>query len=357
MEKIRVVQIIAPIDNYGKERWLLAFLKHLDRERFETNVLILSPSTESPLCGNLDNIGIESRILSGSGKFSRSDIRDMRAYLTGNDTDIIHTHDYKSDIFGYFASAGSGIRKVGTPHGWCGTGDTKVAFYEQLDRFFLGLFDTVAPLSVKMAGTLRFAGKGKVTVINNFIDLDRIPKPEEGDPRLITYMGRLVGLKRVEDAIRAVALVDDAGVRMQIIGDGPKRKELEDLAGKLGLSGRIDFLGHRRDSLELLNRSRILVLPSLTEGISRSIMEAMALKRVIIATDVPGINELITDGENGFLVRPEDPAALAKKIRLVLADEKGSTIASEKARITVENEFSASKVVRDYERLYSKLAG
>ncbi|MCD6378976.1 glycosyltransferase family 4 protein, partial [bacterium] len=339
----------------GKERWILAFLKFLDRTKFEAEVLILARSEDSLLAKNLKTLGIQYKTLTGSGRINISDIRKIRSYIISNRTEILHSHDYKSDIFSYLASAGTQIRKVSTPHGWCGTGDLKMALYEMLDRIFLSLFDKIIPLSDKMALSLRIVRKNKVSVINNFIDLERIPNPEDGDPYLITYMGRLVELKRVQDAIHAMKMINNKKVELQIIGDGPMREKLETITKKLGLAGRINFLGHRDNSLELLNKSKIFVLPSRTEGISRSIMEAMALKKIIISTNIPGINELVRDGENGFLVETKNPGAIADMIDHVLNNMDNAETVAKNAKETIEKNYSAAKVVKDYERLYSKL--
>ncbi|MDZ7859283.1 MAG: glycosyltransferase [Candidatus Krumholzibacteriota bacterium] len=355
MDKIKITHIIAPIDNYGKERWLLAFLKYLDRTKYETEVLILSKSENSLLAKSFETLGIKYKTLTGSGKINISDVQKIRNYLISNRTEILHSHDYKSDIFGYFASVGTQIRKVSTPHGWCGKGDLKLAFYELLDKTFLNLFDKVIPLSNKMASSLRIIQKRRVSIINNFIDLDRIPEPEEGDPYLITFMGRLVELKRVQDAIHAIKIVNNKKVNLQIIGDGPMREKLEFITKKLNLGGKINFLGHRQNSLELLNKSRIFILPSLTEGISRSVMEAMALKKIVISTNIPGINELVMHGENGFLVETKSPNAIAGMIDHILNNMHDAETIARKARKTIEKNHSAAKVVKDYEQLYSNL--
>lgn len=355
MDRIKITQLIAPIDNYGKERWLLTFLKYLDKTGFSPEVVIFSASGRSPFAEHVKSMEIPCKILAGSGKINISDIRKLRAHIRQNSTAILHSNDYKSDIFALWGSFGLQIKRVSTPHGWCGEGDAKLAFYEKIDRFFLRYFDKVAPLSEKMALSLREIPGRKLTVISNFIDLDRMPEPEEGDPNLITFMGRLVELKRVQDAIRAVNLSDNKKLRLQIIGDGPMREELESLARELGLSERVDFMGHRGDSLELLNRSKIFILPSLTEGISRSVMEAMAMKRIIISTDIPGINELIRHGENGYLVETRNPKALAGMIDDVFNDMDRAMAIAERARETVEKRHSAVRIVKDYEKLYQRL--
>ncbi|MBN2183812.1 MAG: glycosyltransferase [Candidatus Krumholzibacteriota bacterium] len=352
---IKAVHILAPMANYGKERWLLAFLKNIDRTRTEPEILLLSSEKNPEISSHLDAIGIKFITLDSSARFSFRDIRKIREIIIGSKADLIHSHDYKSDIYGILAAGRLPVKKVSTPHGWCAAGDRKVGLYEKIDRVFLRHFDAVVPLSEKMALTLKGVSSRRLCVINNFVDLEGIPAPGEGDPLLITYMGRLVGLKRVEDLIQALGLVKNRDTRLQIIGDGPMRGELESLAGRLSLTERIHFLGHRDDSLDLLNRSRIMVLPSLTEGISRSVMEAMAMKKVIISTNIPGINELIRDKENGYLVGTKDPSAIAETIDFIYENMDRAMAAAEKAKAAVENDFSAAKVVKDYERLYASL--
>ena len=355
MGKIRISHIIAPIDYYGKERWVISFLKYLDRKRFESRIIIISTSNETFFSEKLESLKISCKFLNGKGKINVSDIKKLRNYIIGDSCDILHSHDYKSDIFSYWASRGLPVKKISTPHGWCGKGDLKIALYEKIDKIFLKFFDKVVLLSKNMASSLREIPSNRLAVINNFIDLDRIPKPEVGYSNLITFMGRLVELKRVQDAIRAINLVKNKNIRLQIIGDGPLRGKLELLSQKLGLTGRVEFLGHKENSLELLNRSKIFILTSLTEGISRSVMEAMALKRIIISTNIPGINELIRHGENGFLVETKNPEALAKMIDYVMDNMSSALTIADRARETVEKKHSAAKVVRDYEKLYRSL--
>ncbi|MBN2070320.1 MAG: glycosyltransferase [Candidatus Krumholzibacteriota bacterium] len=355
MKKIKVLHILSPLGNYGKERWLLAFLRKIDRSIVEPRVILLAPGGDPEIASHIKQIGIEYMVLESSSKFSSDDIKIIREEIIAAESDIVHSHDYKSDVYALFAARGLSAKKISTPHGWCATGDRKLGLYEKIDRIFLRHFDSVAPLSEKMASTLKRIKKKKLIVINNFVDLDTIPVPEEGDPRLIAYMGRLVSLKRVDDLINALAMVKDKETRLQIIGDGPMRGELESLAERLSISDRIDFLGHRNDSLDLLNRSRIMVLPSLTEGISRSIMEAMAMGKIVISTRIPGITELITDGRNGYLVETRDPKAIADVIDRIFGNMAKAVSVSANARTVIENDFSAARVVRDYEKLYSSL--
>jgi|GEM_PF-1984970 len=357
MDKTRITHIIAPMGDYGKERWLLAFLRYIDREAFESSVVMLSASGECALAGSLDELGIKYRLVVSPRRYRKDYVDSIVEYIRDWGTHILHSHDYKSDILGYFATRHTNVKRLATPHGWCSKTDVKVACYELMDRLFLGLFDKVAPLSEAMADTLWATPRRNLAVINNFIDLGKVPEPSGSDELLITYLGRLAKLKRVEDLLHAMAFVKNRETRVQIIGDGPMRSELEAASRSLGLDGRIVFHGYRKDSLDLLNRSRILVLPSLSEGVSRAVMEGMALEKVIIGTEVPGIRELIEHGRNGFLVPTRAPRAIAGMIDYVLENPDKAGSAAREARRTVEKRFSAARIVKDYERLYNELIG
>jgi glycosyltransferase involved in cell wall biosynthesis len=144
-------------------------------------------------------------------------------------------------------------------------------------------------------------------------------------------------------------------VRLQIIGEGPLRGALDAVAAHAGVAARVSFLGFRADRLELLAGSSILVLPSLTEGISRAAMEAMAMRKVVIGTDIPGIRELITDGESGRLVPTKSPREIAAAIDYVIDNPAAAGAMGREARAVIERGFSAERAAREYEVLYSRL--
>jgi glycosyltransferase involved in cell wall biosynthesis len=197
--------------------------------------------------------------------------------------------------------------------------------------------------------------RDRMTLIPNFVDLSDLPVPNDRDPKLFSFVGRLVALKRVEDAVRALRLTEDGGITLQIVGDGPLRRGLERLVETTGLSRRVSFLGFRDDALPLLARSAALVLPSLTEGISRVSMEAMALGRPVIATDIPGNRELIENGVTGFLVPVRNPGAIARCMDTLAADRAIYDAISRSAAEYIVRHRSAAVIVGEYERLYERV--
>src|SRR5206468_1411959 len=133
-------------------------------------------------------------------------------------------------------------------------------------------------------------------------------------------VGRLTRQKALPVAFEALREVD--GVRLMVVGDGPERLELESAAARLGLDGRVEFAGarSRADVLRLLAGSTALVLPSAWENLPHAAVEALAVGTPVVATAVGGVPEVVHDGENGLLVPPNDPIALAAALRRVVSE-------------------------------------
>jgi glycosyltransferase involved in cell wall biosynthesis len=164
----------------------------------------------------------------------------------------------------------------------------------------------------------------------------------------VVTVARLVPKKGVDLLIGAFAAAALPGWRLRILGDGPERARLEALTDQLGLRGSVTFEGARshRECLDAIARSGMFVLPCRTaangdkDGIPVVLMEAMAASRAVIGGDLPTIRELISDGETGLLVQPDDPAALAAAMRRVAADDAFATAMGVSARTWIEREFS-----------------
>jgi glycosyltransferase involved in cell wall biosynthesis len=179
------------------------------------------------------------------------------------------------------------------------------------------------------------------------------------DAPMMIYVGRLAAQKGVDDLIRAVDLLQHVNpdLRALIVGDGPLRMHLEDVSHAFQLNSMVRFLGHRDDVPKLLAASDLLVLPSLYEGLPNVVLEAMRFRKAVVATSAPGTTELVTDGETGLLVPPQNPPALAEAIRNVLDDPALSRRLGEGGRARVESHFRAETMVAHYAELYEQLAG
>jgi glycosyltransferase involved in cell wall biosynthesis len=179
------------------------------------------------------------------------------------------------------------------------------------------------------------------------------PAPPPGErlaaEKLVVAVGRLVEQKNHELAIRAITQVP--GATLAIVGDGPLRPELERLAAELG--AQVIFTGVRRDARALMGASDVVVMPSRWEGLPLTALEALASGTPLVATNVRGLRELVTDGENALLV-PEEPDALAAAIRRVLEDRELAAHLSAAGR-RVEGAGSDEALVSGFLAVYERL--
>jgi glycosyltransferase involved in cell wall biosynthesis len=164
--------------------------------------------------------------------------------------------------------------------------------------------------------------RDRIRVIYNGVDVDHLTPDPGVRARAPTfaYLGRLRRYKRVDILVRAFARISNADAVLEIAGAGPDRSRLERLANSLGLSSRVRFLGFITESekLALLRRVWATLLASPNEGWGISNMESAACGTPVIAADAPGVRESVRDGETGYLVRPNTPAAFAEAIRRLI---------------------------------------
>jgi glycosyltransferase involved in cell wall biosynthesis len=202
----------------------------------------------------------------------------------------------------------------------------------------------------------KISGK-KLTTIQNGIDLARFgfAGAKAGGPAIM--VGRLSPEKDVETLVRAVPLIirEHPGFHLEIAGSGPCLLTLGRLAQELRISDRIHFLGEIQDIPALLASASLFVLPSLTEGISLTLLEAMARGLPVVATNVGGTPEVVVHGETGLLVPMKSPVDLAAAILRICRDPERGRQMGRAGRRRVELNFDVRRMVAAYETLYLNL--
>jgi glycosyltransferase involved in cell wall biosynthesis len=161
------------------------------------------------------------------------------------------------------------------------------------------------------------------------------------------FVGRLSPEKGLDVLLRALALLPlGLPFHLTVAGDGPLRHELEELACKLGLKGRVAWRGFCDQTADLLTASDVCVAPSRTESFGLAVVEAMAAGVACVASCTGGIREMITNGVDGLLVAPDDPHALAERLEAVLIDGQLRTALGRAARGTALARYAQRRMIR-----------
>jgi len=231
---------------------------------------------------------------------------------------------------------------------------------QRIEAALLHRSHKIAAVASWVAEALRPYGvdPAEVTVTGNGVEARFLVAPTvQGKEPTVLYVGRLASGKGLPELVSAARTVidryQDPALRFVLVGRGPLLSRLCHLVSEAGLQGRFDFRGdipvERRDELvRLYQRSSIFVLPSHHEGMSTALLEAMACGLPVVSTAVGGAPEVVVDGENGLLVPPRDPKALAEALLTLLADDRLCQRLGRNAEATIERHHTWDAVGARY---------
>ena len=209
---------------------------------------------------------------------------------------------------------------------------------------------------------LKHLGATNIQLVHNGIDTTIFKKKEDtncrqkldisNDAIVITFVGRLIYAKGVQDLITAFSRIKDTALdtKLLIVGDGPYRATLKNLAHQSTGSRDILFLGQKNQAelIDILSATDVFVNPSYSEGLPTSVMEAASIGLPIIATDVGGTREIIADYKTGILIKAADTGQLEQKLRELLTNTELRKELGANARISVEQKFNWDKITQDW---------
>lgn len=352
---IRVAHVAQQLDTGGLERLLAEFARHSDRALIEPCFISIGP--RGRVADDIEACGWDVVTLAAPPGLRPGIVYRLARLFRERQVDLVHTHSTKPLLYAGPAARLAGIRGVvHTRHGRRHGATRRQNF---LFRLAARCVDRVVCVSEDSARLCRSDGIDPrfVQTILNGIDLDRfqLSGPVPNGPAV--FVGRLTREKDVPTLLRAarqVALRRPA-FRLIIAGGGPCEGQLKDLVAELRLSDLVEFPGEVRDVPALLRRAALFVLPSLTEGLPLTVLEAMASGIPVVATSVGGIPEVVEDGATGVLVPAGDPAALADALLRVHSNPVDARAMGLAGRRRVEAMFDVRRTVSQYQGLYREI--
>jgi sugar transferase (PEP-CTERM/EpsH1 system associated) len=279
---------------------------------------------------------------------------------------IVHTRNLGTVDTQWIAWAAGVPHRIHGEHGWEATDPQGLGRRSlRIRRACRPVIHRYVPMSQDIARWLeRHIGveRARIRQLYNGVDVEKFRPPADPTPcsggvvRLGT-VGRLDPVKNQASLLQACADLSTRfpGLRLTVIGDGPLRASLEAQSAALGITGLVTFTGARSDTPDLMRGFDVFVLPSINEGISNTILEAMATGLPVVAARVGGNPELVQDGLTGRLYDPADPRALEQALLPYLTDPALRLAHGKAARDRVVQNFSLDAMVNRYSALYDEL--
>lgn len=348
----------------GAERVISNLSASLDPSRYRAVLCLFRPGW---IQAHTESRGVSTYVIPTHGMFDWRWVSRFRRLLREEHVDVIHAHEFDANVQGTFVATLSGIPLVATVHGknyfwekfrrrlayrWVSRRATMVAVSENLKHFI------VEKVGVQ-ASDVRVVYNG-VDVLPpcDAADIDQCWKELDlpAGNQIVGVVGNLYPVKGHQYLIAAIPAILAKCPKTTFVfaGRGQLEAELKAQAHQLGVDGHVRFLGLRQDIPRILALLDVFVLPSLSEGLSMAILEAMVAGKPVVATDVGGNPELVEDGATGYLVPSQNSQALADRVIALLMDQGRSLQFGKTGQLRAQGQFSLQTMVQNYQALYDQ---
>jgi glycosyltransferase involved in cell wall biosynthesis len=366
--RVRVVEVMATGTNGGAQEHVYSLVTRLNPACYDVRVVSLSHGSS---VRRLEKAGIDVCVIDEPD--DRLAVQALAELLGPMEPEILHNHMYRAEVVGTRAALLLGEKGCKRPAVISTVHSSRVrcADDRQALRWLTPLMDRLIVVSKAIEQKIREEGRAgaPVSLIYNGVDLQRYNHQQpcctlhedyaipESSP-IVGVVARLEAEKGHRTLIEAWPLVLAAHPQawLLIVGEGSERDSLEAQAASLGISGRVVFTGRREDVPAVTAALDISVLPSYREAQGLSVLEAMALSRPVVASEVGGIPEMIENGVSGLLVPPDDHVALADAIVRLLSDHPYADMIARRGHDLVHDRFCIELMVNSIEALYDEAA-
>src|SRR6476659_3385996 len=370
---VRVLRVIARLNVGGPALHVTYLARGLAESGYETTLVAGDVARgEASMSFVAEQAGVEIVTLPGLSR-ELSPVRDALAafrlarLIRKLRPDVVHTHTAKAGAVGRTAALLAWPPRPVVVHtfhghvlrGYFGTGGTLV----------FRATETLLPLASDRLLAVRVATRERFSVVRLGIELE--PRVRfDGDPDevrrrhgipegkfVVGWFGRMTAVKRTDDLLTMLAGVRERGVDalLLLVGDGDDRERLEQRAHDLGLARSCLFLGYQEDVAPWYAICDAVVLTSASEGTPVTIIEALAAGRLVVATKVGGVPDVVDEGETGFLVRPHDTHALAERLEILAGDPVRRRAMGELGQARMLERYAVGRLVDDVDALYREL--
>jgi glycosyltransferase involved in cell wall biosynthesis len=362
---IKVILLIPTLDHSGAEKQFSLLATRLPRNEFDVHAVTLTRG--GPYESMIRNAGVRMTNLGKRMKFDPLALWRLRSLIEAENPDILHSWIFAANSYARLIAGKKRGPKVVISErcvdSW------KSPWQLWLDRRQIGRTTRLIGNSQSVAEFYRSLGvpQERLVVIPNAVEIPNSPAADRDQAlakfdippgsHVVGFAGRLAPQKRVKDIVWAMQLLKQLRDRvyLMLVGDGPERESLFELARHMECEHLVRFVGHRDDAARLIGLFNVFWLASDFEGMSNSIMEAMAAGVPVVATDIPPNRELVVDGQTGFLVKVGDSVGMAQFADRILADPALAQRLGDAGRERMRTSFSVEKMVDAHAELYRQV--
>lgn len=365
---MKILHVIDSAGIYGAEVMLLNLMREQKKQGEQPILLgIESESVENPpdIVKEATRDGIQVVRMSMKRGYNKEDAFRIIACAESNKIDLIHSHGYKSDILlGFMSRQNRKIPTISTVHGWISVRMlTKIWLYNFFDKIALRRLDAIVYVNPTASNVVRH--RNPFYVENGIPECDF--SLEEGidsffnhtDQKqiIIGSISRLSEEKGLIFLLKAAKELLDFGlnIKLAVIGEGKLRDEYEKFISQHNLEDKVRILGYKPNAYKYLRLFDIFVIPSLTEGLPITLLEAMQSEIPIVATKVGAIPHVLENGKYGKLVNPANIDELSNAISLIIKSPEESLKVAKQARIHANKSFSCAQMAIKYSEIYRKV--
>lgn len=362
--RLKIWYLLPTLNLGGSERHVIHLASGLRQRGHDAGIACISE--EGVLAAEVRGQGIPFDCLKTGGRWGLGTFLAIARWLRSHPADILHTY-----LFGFHLFAGLPARLANFPVILSSRRDVDLAqkpwhlWLENAGNLFVDRVVCCSRAVEKWVLGRESLGREKVTTIYNGVDLERFRGPGDrsgvrkkfGIPEDAPLVGTVAnfsfkkGYRHLLESARLI-LASEPRTWFLFVGSGPLEGEMKEAAKKVPHSGQIVFAGARTDIAELLAAMDIFVLASLWEGLPNVLLEAMAMARPVVATEVGGASELIESGKDGVLVPAAQDAALAEAVLALLRNPAQAREMGARAQEKIRRQFTLERMIDDYETLY-----
>jgi glycosyltransferase involved in cell wall biosynthesis len=363
-KKIKVLEVINSLKIGGAELLLRNFVIEAKKNnQYTVDMCTLYATNDAKNIEEIKKKNVRTWSLDLKNKYTLLSVGKTKKIIERENYDIVHVHLFPASAIVALSSLflPNHIRYLLTEHSTINR-RRSIQIFKIIDGLVYNRYAKIICISKQVQNSLiKWLPKikEKIEIIPNGIPMN---SKSNNSPIIKKYdalfVGRLIHQKGINFLLEAVSILQKKYkkiIRVAIVGDGPLKKALIKMCEELEIKDSVEFLGFQRDVDQIMRFSRVLVLPSRWEGFGLVLLEAMKNKLPIIATNVGGIPEIITNGHEGILVPKENPKILANSINGVLENSELRNQFIQNAYKKVQNHYSIEKYAHNMFNLYSKM--